>query len=300
MKREERRERTARSRYAHTVSVAPKRVSARELRQARRKEEKARKREFAQPPVRPRREVRLARVHVRVPRLGLSWRWLSFAMVIGLASVLYLFIDAEPFYVRYVEVGGLRHMPASEIYGLSQVADQHIFWVDPKAVAAAVERDPAIASAEVDVRWPSRVLIRVVEREPALVWEQGGVRTWVDVQGHVMPQRSDIDGLLRIVAEDTDEILMPQTRIDPDIVGGALQLRALRPNIEVMFYNANDGVGLRDGRGWQVYFGKGTDMPQKLLVYETLVEAVWRNGNGEWPSFFDVGDLRAPYYRVGS
>jgi len=282
--------------YPHVVTkAAPKQLSARDWRQAQRKREKARAHELTQPAVRPRRAVRLG-----LPRLGLGWRLLSLGMVVGLASVLFLFFDGDPFYVHYVEVGGLRHMPPEEIYGLSGVANLHIFWVDPWKVAQAVERDPAVAGAEVEVRWPSRVLIRVVEREPALVWEQAGVRTWVDVQGYVMPMRSDVPGLLRVVVDGIDEVIAPRSRIDPDIVSGALQLRALRPNIEVMFYHPTEGLGLLDGRGWRVYFGKGTDMPQKLLVYETLVDRVWQNGNGVWPHLFDVGDLRAPYYRVGS
>jgi hypothetical protein len=289
------------SKYSHAVTkAAPKQLSARDWREERRKREKARARELQQPAVRPKRQVGVAGARVRLPRLRLGWRLVSFGMVLGLASVLFLFFDGEPFYVHFVEVGGLRHVPPEEVYGLSGVANLHVFWVDPWQVKRAVERDPAIASAEVEMRWPSRVLIRVVEREPALVWEQAGVRTWVDVQGYVMPMRSDMAELLRVVVDGIDEVIAPHSRIDPDIVEGALQLRALRPNIEVMFYHPTEGLGLLDGRGWRVYFGTGTDMPQKLLVYETLVEKVWQNGNGVWPHLFDVGDLRSPYYRVGS
>jgi hypothetical protein len=290
-----------RSRYEHTVAVSvPTGVSARERRQERHKHERARARELQRPAVRPLRTLTLARLRVRLPRLRLGWRLLSFSMVVVLLGVLVLFFDGDAFYVHYVEVGGLHHVPPEEIYGLSGVANVHIFWVDPWKVARDVECDSAIATAEVAVRWPSRVLIRVVEREPALVWEQAGVRAWVDVRGYVMPMRADLPGLLRIVVEGTDEPVAPYSRIGKDIVDGALQLRALRPNIDVLFYRPIDGLGLVDGRGWRVYFGTGTDMPQKLLVYETLVDEVWQEGNGVWPHLFDVGDLRAPYYRVSS
>ena len=288
------------SKYSHVLTSPPKQLSAREWRLEQRKQVRARERERRQPAVRPRREVHVAKASVRVPRVRLGWRLLSFGMVVGLVTVLLLFFDGAPFYVHYVEVGGLRHIPPEEIYGLSQIANLHIFWVDPAQVARDILRDPAIASAEVEIRWPSRVLIRVVEREPALVWEQAGVRTWVDVQGYVMPMRADVGGLLRVVVEGIDEVVTPHSRIPQDVVDGALQLRALRPNIEVLFYHPTEGLGVLDGRGWRAYFGTGTDMPQKLLVYETLVEKVWQDGRGVWPHLFDVGDLRAPYYRVGS
>ncbi len=283
--------------YAHTISHAQPapRLSARERRRRRQEKEKAREREMQKPAARPQ-----PRWHERLPRLRLGWRLVSLLLALCLLGALAMFIDGAMFYVSHVYVGGGRYVPPEEVYGLSDVANLHIFWVDPAEVARAVERDPAIAAAEVDVEWPSRVQIHVVEREPSLVWEQAGVRTWVDVQGYIMPMRADIDGLLRVVVEGRDEPVMPYSRVDRDVVDGALQLHALRPNIDVLFFHPIKGLGLLDGRGWRVYFGTGTDMYEKLQVYEALVAQVWQEGAGEWPDVFDVGDLRAPYYRVGS
>lgn len=285
-----------RRKYAHTISSpSTPRISARERRRRRREREKAREREMQKPAVRPR-----PRWYGRLPRLRLGWRLVSFALVVGLVGVLLMFIDGSMFYVSHVYVGGVRYLPPEEIYGLSGIANLHIFWVDPQDVARAVERDPAVATADVEVNWPSRVDIRVVEREPSIIWEQAGVRTWIDVQGYVMPMRADDADLLRIVVEGIDSPVSPYERIPKDVVDGALQLRALRPNIDVLFLHPVEGLGLLDGRGWRVYFGTGDDMPEKLLIYEGLVDAVWKDGTGIWPEFFDVGDLRAPYYRIGS
>ncbi|MBN1286870.1 MAG: FtsQ-type POTRA domain-containing protein [Anaerolineae bacterium] len=290
-----RRQRESRK-YAHTVGAhTTPRISARERRRLRREREKAREREMQKPAARPK-----PRLIDRLPRLRVGWRLVSFLLVVGLVSVLLMFIDGAMFYVNHIYVGGVRYLPPEEIYGLSGIANLHIFWVDPAAVARAVERDPAIADAQVEIGWPSRVDIRVVEREPSIIWEQADVRTWVDVQGYIMPMRADDTNLLRIVVEGVDTPISPYERIPKDIVDGALQLRALRPNIDVLFLHPVEGLGLLDGRGWRVYFGTGDDMAEKLLVYESLVEAVWQGGSGVWPELFDVGDLRAPYYRVGS
>ncbi len=283
--------------YAHTVASTYPRMSARARRKERRRRERERERAMQEPAARPR-----PRWYERIPRLhiGIGWRLLSAALVAGLVAVLVMFIDNSLFYVSAFHVGGQRYMPPEEIYRLSGVANLHVFWVDPQAVAQAIERDPSIAKAKVNVYWPSQVQAYVVEREPSLIWEQAGVRTWVDVQGYIMPMRDDSVDLLRIVVEGVDTIVDPYRRIDQDIVDGALQLRSLRPNIEVLFLHPVEGLGLLDGRGWRVYFGTGTDMPRKLMIYEALVDAVWQNGEGVWPEMFDVGDLRAPYYRVGS
>ena len=60
------------------------------------------------------------------------------------------------------------------------------------------------------------------------------MRTWIDVRGRVMPQRTDIEDLLRVVVENVGTSLGTNVIIPQDVVDGALQLRVLYPNIEVL------------------------------------------------------------------
>ncbi|MGH2524598.1 MAG: hypothetical protein ACRDH2_18995, partial [Anaerolineales bacterium] len=80
-----------------------------------------------------------------------------------------------------------------------------------------------------------------------------------------------------------------------EAIQGALQLRELRPNIELLHYDSQHGLSYQDGRGWRGYFGVGTDMAQKLAVYETLVDNLL--SRGVQPAAISVGNLKAPYYR---
>ena len=112
----------------------------------------------------------------------------------------------------------------------------------------AVLRSPTIADATVTVGWPpNMVQIIVQEREPAVVWDQAGVPTWVDIQGRVMLQREERPDLVRIVAEDSDGPLGPNVQVPLDVVTGALQLKALRPNIDVLRYDVKRDWGIRMG-----------------------------------------------------
>ncbi len=226
----------------------------------------------------------------------LSARMLSAVILFSLLVVLFLFFQSDAFYVHRIEVGGLNHLDAAEVFTLSGVANLHIFWVDAEEVRRAVLRSPSVADAEVRVGWPPHLVqIEVQERAPALVWEQAGVRTWIDVRGRVMPQRSDLQGLLRVVVEGRDGPLGPNDVIPQDVVDGALQLRALFPNIEVLLYSPMEGLGYQDGRGWRVWFGSGTNMAAKLTVYNALVEDLL--ARGIQPEYIDVGDVDAPYYK---
>ncbi|MBF8284802.1 MAG: hypothetical protein HW378_3717, partial [Anaerolineales bacterium] len=60
-------------------------------------------------------------------------------------------------------------------------------------------------------------------------------------------------------------------------------------------YDKQHGLSYQDGRGWRGYFGVGTGMPQKLAVYEALVDNL--ASRGLYPAVISVENLKAPYYR---
>ncbi len=63
-------------------------------------------------------------------------------MVLALSAALTVIWTNKAFTVSQAEVGGVRYVPAAEIFALAGVAGQHILQVDPQEVAAAI-RDAA-------------------------------------------------------------------------------------------------------------------------------------------------------------
>jgi len=226
-----------------------------------------------------------------------SWRIFSALIVLTLLGVLVLFFVTPFFYIHSIAVGGLRYVSKEEVFALTNVANMHIFWVDPDEVRRNILRSPTIADATVTVGWPpNMVQVIVREREPAVVWLQSGVSTWVDVQGRVMQQRENRTDLVRIESDDNDGPIGPNVQVPLDVVAGALQLKNLRSNIDVLRYNPEKGLGYRDGRGWEAWFGTGTDMPEKLIIYETLVENLL--SRQIQPLEVSVVNPDAPFYSV--
>ncbi|MBZ0290668.1 MAG: FtsQ-type POTRA domain-containing protein [Anaerolineae bacterium] len=226
-----------------------------------------------------------------------SWRIISALIVFTLLGVLALFFVTPFFYIHSIAVGGLRYVTKEEVFALTNVANMHIFWIDPDEVRRSVLRSPTIADATVTVGWPpNMVQVLVKEREPAVVWMQSSVSTWVDVQGRVMQQREERKDLVKIESNDSEGPLGPNVQVPLNVVAGALQLKNLRPNIETLTFDQEKGLGYRDGRGWEAWFGTGTDMPEKLIIYETLVaNLLSRNLQ---PLEVNVVNPDAPYYSV--
>jgi cell division septal protein FtsQ len=221
-----------------------------------------------------------ARPEARVRPQGVvwvSWRWFSGALSLSLIFVLYAMLGTNVFIVDSVAVGGEKYLTAEQIFEAAGVANKHLFWVDPLDVEERLESNPSIADAQVYVGWPPNMVSIVInEREPALIWEQGNFRVWTDINGIVMFQREERTDLLRIVSrQENIEPLGVGSTIDREVIAGALQLKAKFPSIEVLLYDPIKGLGYEDGRNWIVWFGVGTNMEMKVLVYDAIVRSYY-------------------------
>jgi len=154
---------------------------------------------------------------------------------------------------------------------------------------------PGVKEATVSVEWPVAVDVQVVEQEPVIVWEQGDERSWVDARGDVFPIRLDIPLLLPIVVDDSDSAAGLEVHIAPEVVTGVLQLKDLRPSIERIHFDSVYGVSYQDGQNRRGYFGTGSNMHLKLMVYDLLIEHLLERG--VHPTVVNVADLEIPYYQ---
>lgn len=231
-------------------------------------------------------------------RFSVPWRLVSGLIVLSLLMVLALFFTSDAFYVHSIAVGGLRYMTSTEIFSLTNVTNMHVFWIDPDQVRADILRSSTVADADVRIGWPpNMVQIVITEREPALVWEQGGTATWIDLQGRVMRQRENRPDLLRVSVDNT--VTGPVgASVEQEIVSGAVQLQTLVPGVGVLRYHPEKGLGYNDHRGWEAWLGTGTNMPEKVRIYNAMVSSL--QVRGIVPSEVSVANPDAPYYSVVS
>lgn len=232
-----------------------------------------------------------------LPQFNVSWRLASFSLVLLLSAMLARLLIDPRLFVDGINLGGASLVPGEEIYAESGIARQHIFWVDPAAAQKRIEGIPGIASATVTVKWPANVTIVVKERVPVVTWAEGDKKWWVDAEGQKFKSRGDL-GLLPITVDDAGgagAATGKAGRVPVEAIRAALQLRDLRPNIELLHYDPEHGISYQDGRGWRGYFGVGTDMAQKLAVYESLVDNL--TSRSIYPAAISVENLKAPYYR---
>lgn len=252
-------------------------------------------------------------------KIFLSSRWVSlFLMLMCVGSLVLVGMD-ESFYLTTIPVEGVASIPPAEIVEASELGGAHIFAVDPVKAARRINAIPGVISATVTLEWPNSAHVSLREEKPVAVWEQGDKQYWVTEDGRLVPARTDVPGLLHIRADENAPTNLPvetipavdeggeaedglvevtQPYVPQDVLEGALQLRRLRPNIDVLHYDIGGGLSYEDGRGWRAFFGTGNSMARKLAVYETLVEHLLQEG--ATPVYISVSNHEKPYYMAGN
>jgi hypothetical protein len=218
--------------------------------------------------------------------------------VVGLWAVLSAFRGGD-FTIDKAVVPATRLLTEGQIRSIADVDGRPVFLVNAAEVRARLMAQPEIQSADVIVRWPNRVELRIDERRPMIEWDDAGEVWWLSADGVAFLKHGDLDNLIRVTAEEPSldvqrEALAPV--IEPEALWAAGALLAQAPEVEGLQYHPEHGYGFIDpAGGWQAYFGASGDMVLKMQLYRKIAAVLTQRGiAAEWVS---VEDPSAPYYR---
>ena len=203
------------------------------------------------------------------------------------------------FEVGQVAIEGAKLLTEAQIRSIARLRDLPSFAVDPQAVKERLESHAEIDAAEVRVRWPATVMIRVQERRPILEWKDGPRVWWLNAAGVAFIQREPVPGLVRVVSEEPvlqidDNALLPA--VAPQVLWEAVSLAERMPHLGDLTYSRTHGLGFEDPRGWYVVVGQGGDLEAKLRLYEALAAVL--EEREERVELISVEDLSSPYYKL--
>ena len=205
---------------------------------------------------------------------------------------------APGFRVSQVEILGTELLRTEHVRSIAGVTGDRVFSVDPEAIEARLESYAEVATAQVRVRWPNKVEIRISERQPVLAWEDGGRLWWLSRAGVAYLAREQRPGMAMVIAPEPaltiqEDPMAPA--LDPEVVSLAVNLSGVFPSVGPLVFDRIHGLGFQDPRGWIGYFGKGGDFALKVRMYETIAESL--AGEEGRVALISVEDLYAPYYR---
>ena len=251
-------------------------------------------------------EFHLHKPKFAMPRIRANWRFASILISILLVAAIYLAFTLPYFFVPSATVLGNNRISREEITSILGVVGQSIFTVQPDELETRLRMNyPELLSAEVKVYLPNHIYVTVSERAPVILWQKGEGYTWVDATGVAFRPRGMEAGLVPVVAADeplpgisvTDDLFSPPPYMQKELVDAILALSPLLPAGETMTFDSTHGLGWKDPRGWQAYFGMSAhDMPLKIRVYQSLVDSLM--ARSVYPEYINVVYPEAPYYRM--
>lgn len=217
----------------------------------------------------------------------------ALALLVVLTGVGYWLFGTDQFYVYDAEITGTALTTHDEIYSAAQLEALSIFWVNPPAIARTLEQNPLVKQAVVTTQLPNHVQIRIVEREPAAVWQSGDQSLFADRDGTLFPLRGDASQA--VVVRDLRGVpITPGTEVDSEAVLTALKLAELIPERHAFDWEPGAGVSFITDGGWRVNFGDHSRLAIKVAAFRAFSEQV---APFRKVALLDLSAPDQPYYR---
>jgi cell division protein FtsQ len=253
-----------------------------------------------------------------LPHIQFGWRFISGAVFLLSLAVVISFASLSAFQISTINLRGAQRLSTEAILSQVDLVGSSIITVEPDQVRTMIEdRFPSLSSVSVSVNLPASVTLRVVEREPLILWQQDSSAHWIDAEGVMFPVFGEVEVAQTVAAsgdppaapevftpevdEETGEIShlleasLPSTT--PEFVQAVLSLSAYIPEGTALQYDPQFGLGWRDPNGWLVYFGRDTNnIDVKLSEYQTIIGAL--ENQNITPALISLEFLHAPYYRL--
>jgi cell division protein FtsQ len=230
-----------------------------------------------------------------------SLRIAQFLAILGLiaSSGLLYHVAFSPLYrLDDIRVSGNILLSRREADTVIDSQGSDAFWLRTKATREQLMEIPSVADADVQVRLPNRVEVRVHERTPHGVWQSGTVSVLVDSGGLVIGATSEAPPILTIRDLDAPRATT-EKRFDPEsfdavkTLTGHLGGTAFEP--ASFAYSQQSGLEFETREGIVVRLGDGKELDWKLGALDTMRQYLVENRLRA--QLIDVRFRDRPYFR---
>src|SRR4051794_14064857 len=140
---------------------------------------------------------------------------IALLLLFGASGLLYHVAASDGFRIERVVVVASNLVPAAEIERSAAVTGLNIFWVRDEEVGHRLQAIAAVQSARARTVLPDLLEVRIVERAPVAVWQNGGMSYLVDAEGRVL-QATDRSVALPTIHDVGPEPVQAGSHVDRD------------------------------------------------------------------------------------
>lgn len=232
-----------------------------------------------------------------------------FFALVGLAFIVagaISFATSPEYTVNTVSVEGSKVLSVEQANAIAQVEGQNIFLIDSSAVQERLaEKAALLKGVTVDLELPNRVIIRVQERRPAVVWVIGDGTPLLASDDHVVVgNATTLDGFVTIFDRGpmTDSLTIgaPMPVHKADAADTAQQIYVSLPEasglqLRQLEWAPDNGITAITSAGQRIEFGTGERLDEKIKIVQAVVRQYYER-NRPW-SILDVRSVERPSVR---
>jgi|HigsolmetaAR202D_1030399.scaffolds.fasta_scaffold00514_4 cell division protein FtsQ len=222
-----------------------------------------------------------SKVHPGTRRLLSTWlatgQLFSAVVFMVCIGVLYHLFTAPTYTIERVDVYGNAALSDEAIAQLTGLRGVPIWFADTVAANERLLASAYVEQASVNVFLPGTAVVRVIERQPDMRWQVGGVQYLVDATGKVLDAATTPpdEGTLVIVDRGVGS-LQANDQVDPDALELA-RLLSLRLPQELNLvpsqigWDIALGVYITTASDQTIVFGQTDNLDRKLLILNRLL-----------------------------
>jgi cell division protein FtsQ len=249
------------------------------------------------------REVAPLHIHPEPDRPPL-WAWvvtklLALILLFGASGLLYHVAASDGFRIERVVVVGSQLVPSADIERTAAVVGLNIFWVREEEVGHRLQAIAAVQSARARTVLPDLLEVRIVERAPVAVWQNGGMSYLVDAEGRVL-QATDKAVALPTIRDVGPQPVQPGASVDRGALTTMFRLQQLLPRVagvtpRELEYGLDTGVTVTADSGPRVRFGSDDDLDWQVNALVAVRRELDRRG--QRAELIDMRFKDRPYVR---
>lgn len=193
--------------------------------------------------------------------------------------------------VREVRVTGNDTLDTQALRDISGLQGQSLLRLDLDGARERLLEIPQVKDVHFSRDWPNAVTVRVSERQVWGYWSVGNKDYPVDIDGVVLASGAPSQASTRIVEPDSNRIMGPGDRVDPDAIALADRIfrespTVLGKTVTELEYKAGVGITALFASGLRVTFGDDRAYDYKMSVLSTLLDQL--KAKGRTPQAVDL------------
>ena len=215
-------------------------------------------------------------------RLLVSGKLVSMLLLAGSLAALWALFTSPAYSVQQIEVRGNRALGEDVVAQLSGLRGQPIWFASAANAAQGLLSSAYVEQASVELALPDKAIVTLVERQPDMRWQLGGVQYLVDSAGKVLEAAREPAPPGTLVIQDARcntgacAGMQPNDQVDPDALelSRRLALRLpedLKLTPALVGWDIALGVYVKTSAGQSIVFGQTKDFERKIALLGYLL-----------------------------